>query len=225
MPSTAEKVRAKLYCHACGKRIHPASRFCRHCGVKMLVKVKSGGKDPRKALTGDKPAPPPDVHHDPAQEMPVWHGRPAWRVFSPAWCIWFGLSALLLVVASRYGGGPLVQAVWLFIAGAAVGLFVRDALIVYGRRYHLTTQRLFVHRGILVRVTDQLELIRVDDVRQSQSIVDRILNTGNLEIFSSDETDETIRLRSILNPEHVAEAIRLNTRGVRNKGSIAIEKI
>ncbi|MCB9852144.1 MAG: PH domain-containing protein [Phycisphaerales bacterium] len=225
MPQTAEKLRAKLYCHACGKRIHPASRFCRHCGAKSLAKVNTPDNDPKKFLTGGKPAPPPDVHHDPAQELPVWHGRPAWRAFSPTWLVWFAMSVALLLVASSYGGRPLVQAVWVFIAGSGVGLFVRDALIVYSRRYHLTTQRLFVHRGILVRVTDQMELIRVDDVRQSQSILDRILNTGHLEIFSSDETDETIRLRSIPDPEHVAEEIRVNTRGVRNKGSIAVEKI
>ncbi|HPF38926.1 MAG TPA: PH domain-containing protein [Phycisphaerae bacterium] len=225
MPQTADKVRAKLFCHGCGKRIHPASRFCRHCGTKTIRKEKPQDKDPRKLLTGAKPAPPPDVHHDPAQEMPIWHGRPAWRSFSPAWCVWFAVSVILLLAASNYGGGALAQAVWLFIAGSGVGLFVRDALIVYGRRYHLTTQRLFVHRGILVRVTDQMELIRVDDVRQSQSIIDRLLNTGHLDIFSTDETDETIRLQSITDPERVAEAIRVNTRGVRNKGSIAVEKI
>lgn len=191
----------------------------------MPAKVKSAGKDPKSLLTGGKPAPPPDVHHDPAQEMPIWHGRPAWRAFSPAWAIWLAGSAALLYASSKYGGGPLVQVVWVFIAGSATGLFVRDALIVYGRRYHLTTQRLFVHRGILVRVSDQMELIRVDDVRQSQSILDRLLNTGQLEIFSTDETDETIRLRSIVDPETVAEAIRLNVRGVRSKGSIAIERI
>lgn len=228
MPQTVDRLRAKLFCHACGKRIHPESRFCRHCGGKVGEAAAAGVDDstePLKRLAEGKPDAPGDVHHDPNCEVAIWQGRPAWRAFGGAWAAWFALAIMLLYAASRFGGGPFVQAVWLIVGGGAVGLFVRDALVVYGLRYHLTTQRLFVHRGILTRVTDQMELIRVDDVRQTQGVIDRILNTGSLQVFSTDETDESVTLRSITAPANVAEQIRLHTRGVRSKGSIAIERI
>lgn len=224
MPETAARPRAKLYCHACGRRIHPDSRFCRHCG-ENVPSAADDGTDPLKRLAEGAPDAPGDVHHDPNCEVAVWQGRPAWRAFGGAWAAWFSLAIMLLYAASRFGGGPLVQAVWLIVGGAAVGLFARDALVVYGLRYHLTTQRLFVHRGILTRVTDQMELIRVDDVRQTQGVLDRILDTGTVQVFSTDETDDSVTLRSIPSPADVAEQIRLHTRGVRNKGAIAVERI
>ena len=224
MPDFSKSAGAKLFCHACGKRIHPDSRFCRHCGTR--VAAPSSGSPPESPAGRPPTTGPGDVHHDPNCEVEVWQGRPAWRAFSGRWVVWAIVSIILLSLVSRYGGdGSLMSGMWLLVGSAAVSLLVRDALIVYGRRYHLTTQRLFVHRGILHRVTDQTELIRVDDVRQSQTVLDRVLGTGSLQIFSTDETDEAVTLRSIRDPMFVAEQIRLHTRGVRSKGAIAVERI
>lgn len=118
-----------------------------------------------------------------------------------------------------------MQVLWIFVIGAAVMILVRDALVVYGVAYQLTTQRLFIHRGVLARVTDQMELLRVDDVRIMQSVIDRIVNTGSLELFSSDESDDNVTLRSISAPMEVAEALRLHVRGARSKGTLAVERV
>ena len=59
--------------------------------------------------------------------------------------------------------------------------------------------------------------------RSSKTQVVRLDKEGPCEVTAGDiAVNDQVE---ILNPEHVAEAIRLNTRGVRNKGSIAIEKI
>lgn len=168
-----------------------------------------------------------DVYRDPQFEQHIWSGRPAWRAGTSSWILWFLLSGVSLYLSSNYSqaDASLTQVVWIFVVGGAVTLLARWAVVVFGFSYQLTTQRLFVHRGILTRVTDQLELIRIDDVRLVQSITDRIVNTGNVDIFSSDETDENVMLRAISAPVEVAEAIRLHVRGARSKGTLSIERI
>lgn len=206
-----------MRCVECGQAIEPDSRFCRHCGEKV---------SPTSAQTSSA-AGQPDVHHDPAQERAIWQGRPAWRSFYGVWAAWLVICAAVLAMAYRYAGpgSTLVAVTWLFVMGAAVALLVREALIVFGLRYRLTTQRLFIHRGILTRVTDQMELLRIADVRLRQSMVDRLVNTGDLEIFSTDETDETVILKSIPAPAEVAEALRRHVRAVRGKGTLAVERL
>jgi len=273
MPAPLASNTTKLYCPTCGKRIHPESRFCRHCGSAAEDATPINDADdfilPGDATNGaseldhDVGAPPLSAARGGEQaagstaaasaapnqsgqqlfqtaqqsadeskdEQPVehtiWQGRPAWRAFAGSWCAWLGICAAVLAVTFMYnnGGGPLVQAVWVFIGGSAAGLFARTALLVYGSRYRLTTERLFIHRGILMRITDQIELIRVDDVRIRQNIIDRLLNTGTLEIFSTDETDDTIHLFKISDPANVTEDVRNHTRAVRQQHAVAVERI
>lgn len=256
-----------MKCRKCLRPIEADSRFCRHCGLKVVrviaagvtaaseatVKIeapaqrrgeRNGSNGRGSALrasgangavaTMDAPPPEPqppvpsgDVYRDPQFEQSIWQGRPAWRAGMGNWLLWFLLSGCSLYGASRYtaGASSLVQVVWIFVIGAAVMLCVREGLIVYGLSYQLTTQRLFLHRGVLTRVTDQVELIRIDDVRLMRSVTDRLMNTGNVDVFSSDETDETIQLKSISAPVEVAEAIRLHVRRARAKGTLSVESI
>jgi uncharacterized membrane protein YdbT with pleckstrin-like domain len=132
-----------------------------------------------------------------------------------------------LVFAIKWAGedSALFKTVAVFIVGAAVAIFVREFLVVMGLRYRLTTQRLFVHRGILTRVTDQMELIRVDDVQLRQGVIDRIVDTGDVIVLGTDETDENVTLESIGRPAEVAEALRTHVRGVRSKDTLLVESI
>lgn len=219
-----------MKCRACDKTIAADSRFCRHCGAKIprpRSAKRGAAASRRKPRTVPNTNEAPDLYRDPEGEQSVWAGRPSWRAYSGMWLSWLVASGGCLAAAARHAGGgsDLVKIAWLFVAGAAVALFIREALIVYGLNYQLTTQRLFVHRGIFTRITDQMELLRVNDVRLKQGVVDRLVNTGRLEVFSTDESDETLTLESIPAPAEVAEALRLHVRGVRSKGMLAVEHV
>ncbi|HWL92151.1 MAG TPA: PH domain-containing protein [Phycisphaerae bacterium] len=242
-----------MKCHKCAGDIEGDSRFCRHCGAKAVrvlgagvnssalrtssgsqTGAASGMKSPLETrstagqgATAGAATAPRDIYRDPASEESIWQGRPAWRASFGLWLLWLLLSIAGLWGTARYtdGDAAMARTVWIFIIGAALMILVRETLIIYGLAYQLTTQRLFIHRGILLRVTDQVELIRIDDVRIVQGIFDRILNTGRLDIFSSDESDEQLTLRSISAPVEVAEALRLHVRGSRAKGTVAVEQI
>ena len=67
--------------------------------------------------------------------------------------------------------------------------------------------------------------MRIDDIRLCQGVVDRIVNTGTIEIMGTDETDEDATLESIANPAKIAESLRLHIRGVRNTNTLRVENI
>jgi membrane protein YdbS with pleckstrin-like domain len=224
-----------MKCQHCENPISADSRFCRHCGEKTYRPATTPARSPKQRLTRPRPRSKPrregeselDIHGDPKHEQPVWAGRPTWRAFAGVWLVWAVLSLGCLAASYHYAGpkSTLVSVVWIFAAGAGVSLVVHQALVVLGLGYQLTTQRLFIHRGILTRVTDQTELLRIDDVRLSQGVIDRLVNTGSLDVFGTDETDKNVSLRSIGQPAQVAEALRLNVRAVRSQNTLAIESV
>ncbi|MFH1417550.1 MAG: PH domain-containing protein [Planctomycetota bacterium] len=219
-----------MNCSKCDRPIEDDSQYCRHCGTAVAPQPdeKEAGSELRKAAAPSGDAQHgPDVYRDPKHERQVWQGRPAWRSFWGFWMLWLVVSAICLVVSYKWVGAEswLFKTVLLLVAGAGVGILVGELLWVLGRRYRLTTQRLFVYRGILTRVTDQMELMRVDDVRLRQGIIDRIVNTGDIEVLGTDETDEDVTLESVGAPAEVAESLRLHVRGVRSKGTLLVENI
>jgi membrane protein YdbS with pleckstrin-like domain len=221
-----------MNCPRCNTLIDDDSKFCKHCGRPTEAGAAGAGPPEAGAAAGPAKSEPaekvPDVYRDPKFEKQIWEGRPAWRSYTGLWLLWAAASLVCIVGSYHWSGGSdtaLFKAILLISAGAAVALFIREALKVLSLRYRLTTQRLFVHKGLLSRVTDQLELVRVDDVRLRQNIMDRIFNTGSLEVIGSDNTDPEVTLESILAPAEVAEALRMHVRGVRTKGTLFVENV
>lgn len=209
-----------MQCSICKRNVDADSRFCKFCGERLAAPTS-------QAAAKKPPAKESTTPRDPAQEKEVWSGHPAWRAQGGLWFVWLTLSMVAIFFAYRHGGraSSIVLVAWIFAVGAGAAILVREALIIMGTSYRLTTQRLFVHKGILRRTTDQIELLRVDDVRITQGIVDRLVNTGDVEILSSDETDESVILESIPEPASVCEALRFNTRNARGKGFMAVEHV
>lgn len=77
-----------------------------------------------------------------------------------------------------------------------------------GTRYELTTQRLRIYRGILGNRIEEIELIRVKDSKVNQHMGERILNIGDVSIFSADPTTPEIVLQNIHDPIDVRELFR-----------------
>lgn len=220
-----------MNCQKCLQPVDDDSKFCRHCGAP--VTAMPGEQTPPQTVPSmpgaksDQADKGPDVHRDPKHEKVVWEGRPAWRSYWGQWLIWLLGSIACIFLSHRWAGGEsaLFKAVLLLVVGAAVTLLVREALLVFSLRYRLTTQRLFLYRGIITRTTDQMELIRVDDVRLRQGITDRIVNTGDVEIVGTDATDQSMVLEAISEPGRVTELLRLHVRGVRSKGTLLVENV
>ena len=134
------------------------------------------------------------------------------------------LFAMLFVSALRSNGTiwmvvvAVLILVWLFF----VGTFVYRRLGVW---YELTTQR-FKHReGILVRKSDRVELIDIDDVNYRQGPIEAMLGIGTINIRSSDATHPELIIRGISSVQKVADLIDDARRKERRKRGLHIESI
>ena len=221
-----------MTCVKCHAEIEADSKFCKSCGAPINDVAAAHAASAPPATADSNPLTAgairaSDPYRDPALEKQIWQGRPAWRAYYGVWLLWLLGSIGVLYAALKWtiAGSTWRTTAWLLIGASALALLVREGLTIFSRRYRLTTQRLFLHRGILTQTTDQLELVRVEDVRLRQGVMDRIVNTGNIEIISSDETDNRLVLQSVSAPAEVAEHVRRNVRGARGKGALFVENV
>jgi len=113
-------------------------------------------------------------------------------------------------------------ALWLLNSIEFIGRRVAWRILQKG--YRLTSERLFIEIGVLSRTVDQTELVRVDDVRVHQSLMDRVFGLGSVEVVSTDATDRNVMIEGIADPDRVAEMVRENMRSLRRK-SLFVENL
>jgi membrane protein YdbS with pleckstrin-like domain len=184
------------------------------------------------------PAPPADhaIGGDGADvgataEADIWAGRTNWKHFAGRLSLWLLANVLVAVLL----GWTASRADWLTGGGAfrvILGIFAVSGLFVVGgvvvkiltTRYRVTSQRLFIERGLLTQTVDQTELIRVDDVRLKKTVLDRMCGLGSVAVLSTDATDRETLIEGIAEPEKVAEAIRKHMRSMRKK-SLFVENL
>jgi len=97
-----------------------------------------------------------------------------------------GLGATLYFLAQ----GTLEGRAWVGPALLAVGLIIIAANWTSNltTTYEVTADRLILHKGILVKSIDEIELYRVKDVRIDFTIINQMADIGTITITSSDET-------------------------------------
>lgn len=67
-------------------------------------------------------------------------------------------------------------------------------------KYTLTNKKMYVEKGILRYTLNEIQLIRVQDVLLKQSIIERALGLGSVELVSSDKTAPNTIIGSIDKP-------------------------
>lgn len=174
--------------------------------------------DGRQPLGGPGGKPRPD------QEKDLWHGSPS--ALAGAWkLILAALLAAGLIVLNVLTSIPYLSiAIWVVVGLLLAWAILSDLYKPFAHHYRLTTQRLFMRHGLLSHVTDQTELIRVDDVRVRQSLWQRMLGIGDVHILSTDTSDADCLLEDVNGPHQVAEIVRDNTRLLRSS-SLFVERL
>jgi len=198
-----------MNCPQCQAPLATGDRFCRACGNALAPPDRG-------------PAPGGGTLADPSEERQLWHGCPSVRsrlLLLVLWLLVGGGFLLLLPVTGPAGIAGAVVAGLLFLH--QVFLALRDRLTL---RYRLTTQRLFLIRGFLSRVQNEVELIRVDDVEVRQGVIDRMWGICTVRVVSTDRSHPELLLRSIIRPEAVKELIREYTQ-IRRKRSLHVESL
>jgi uncharacterized membrane protein YdbT with pleckstrin-like domain len=91
---------------------------------------------------------------------------------------------------------------------------------VLSLRYRLTTERLFMSRGLIAKSVEELELFRVKDITVRQGILQRLLGVGVVTILSTDDTNPQLSLSGIDRPVEIKEMIRTQCRAARKHESV-----
>lgn len=182
-----------------------------------------GKRIPADGLTGDLFA---DLHAPAAPTHPeteVWSSNPSWRALVATalfWLIPSGIVAGLVWALFHSVAGVLSMLAAGLLLAAADALWRAVGLLAV--RYRVTTERLFIRRGIFSQQFEQLELSRVDDVRVSQSMLDRLLGIGQVELRGRGSADAILFvLPSIAAPLQVAETVRRQLQRLQRRTALA----
>lgn len=101
----------------------------------------------------------------------------------------------------------------LFLIGLL--LLLRAWYLVASTRYRLTTQRLFVHQGLVAKHVEEVELFRIKDVTLTQGVLERLLGVGRVVVLSTDDTTPRLELVGLRQPMQIKEQIRTTFRAAR----------
>ncbi len=122
------------------------------------------------------------------EEKKIWEGTPSqWINFT------FYMLCIPLLIAFGLG---LILAIWKY----------------YDTKFNtlrITDQRIIEQRGILSKITDELELYRVKDLKYEQPFFLRIFGLSNIVLSTTDHSNPTMILKGIENGEELKEQLRL----------------
>lgn len=148
---------------------------------------------------------------------------PAELIFKGPVSLWMGWQSLFGAACAAMAGLAILIYGMLLTPGTlkSVCVIAGGAMLTAGTlmlpylvwsirclRYTITSRLIEREKGLLFKRVDSLDLGRVKDVELTQSIVQRILKVGTLEIYSSDRTDPEMRIECIPLPRPVYEKLR-----------------
>jgi len=77
-----------------------------------------------------------------------------------------------------------------------------------GVHYQITSERIRVIRGLLGKEREDIELVRVQDIDQTQSLTERMLDIGDIHIRSHDPSTPELVLQNVPDVQNVHEILR-----------------
>lgn len=137
------------------------------------------------------------------------------------------IAALLLaipILLAIYRPDVLPWWGWIvFILLAGISIF-GPILVTKSKRYRISNYRIDYERGILTKKIDTLELWHVDDISFRQTLLDRILGTGQITVVSHDQTTPNLVLGGVPNPRPLFESLKQRIISVkRQRGVIKMD--
>ncbi len=115
---------------------------------------------------------------------------------------------------------------WLNLAFVLIGiiLLIVPVLTVKRTRYRITNYRIDFERGWLSTSIDTMELWHVEDLKFHQSLIERIMGVGTIEIFSHDDTTPNLYMRGIPNARQLFSTLQQRIIAVkRQRGVLKVD--
>ncbi|MCB8917892.1 MAG: PH domain-containing protein [Ardenticatenaceae bacterium] len=90
-----------------------------------------------------------------------------------------------------------------------------------GTQYIITSERVRVIEGVLGKDREDIELIRIQDIDQKQTLRERMFNLGDITIRSHDDSKPKIKFNNVRDPETVHEILRRAVLSARKQYGLA----
>jgi hypothetical protein len=74
--------------------------------------------------------------------------------------------------------------------------------------YKITDERILISEGLFGKTTENIELIRIQDIAHQQSFGERLINVGDVIVKSHDTSQPSFTLKNVNNPQEVHEVLR-----------------
>lgn len=107
----------------------------------------------------------------------------------------FRTSTARWLLGSFAGWGTLL----LCLVGVGLVIVLVRYLQALATTYEVTDQRLILHRGLVMKTVDEIELYRIKDVRLDYSLLNQMVDIGTITLTSTDRTtgDTAFVLRDV----------------------------
>lgn len=156
-------------------------------------------------------------------EQPVLVLHPHWKTMVGPFAVSFLVVAALLVAEVMIPNGSAANLIRLGVLVVAILLLMVWLTVPVLRwrttMYELTTRRLRMREGILIRKGRDIPLSRITDVSFSKSLLDRMLGSGRLVVESAGEHGE-VMLTEIPHVERVQSVLFQLVEDERGRASI-----
>lgn len=220
-----------MRCSKCQAEVAENAAFCSQCGLKMgdsSAGASPPDPEPKSksvSKTASEKFSQATASREGIEEETLWEGTYSGKAMLGSYLLG-GLITVGLLVLCIY-----VQKPWLW--WVAFGVFLVVWMYIsygyaknrFGVRYRLTSHRFFHETGILLHKTDLIEVIDIDDITFTRTILDRLTGVGTIHIDSSDRSHPQISIPGIDNVEEVARLFQDTRHEERRRRAIHIESV
>ncbi|MGH2967218.1 MAG: PH domain-containing protein [Solirubrobacterales bacterium] len=149
-------------------------------------------------------------------EQVMFQGHPSWRAI-----IGFYVKGLLLVIAIcvvvrliKNDAGLVTLVAVLGVAVVVLAGLIKRITV----HYTITTRRLHIKRGIISREIQETRLERVQNVNYEQSMLQRMLQVGDVDFDTAAGDDYNFVFAGVANPDEVVEQVDRATHAAAPSG-------
>lgn len=223
----------KFSCGHCGQRIETDEQLsgrtvlCPSCDEHVVVPKKSVRLDPATAtIVADLDDSSPRLENTDESERAILEVRPSPRAFLGRIAFAIALPAVVLALVITFRLWTRIESSELFMALVLAPVIVCAVILLsvwlhtVSFLYTLTTERIFVRRGLLAKRIEEVELFRVKDVKMAQTALQRILGYGDVTVYSSDDSMPVFHIQGISRPVEIKEELRASYRAARKREKV-----
>lgn len=86
--------------------------------------------------------------------------------------------------------------------------------------YIITNERIRIKHGLIGKKEDEIDLVRINDIRVDQGIKDRVQGIGKIIVTTTDTLNPAFIIQSIKNPHEVKELLRKAIREEKERQNV-----